>query len=316
MKYDQQVIDDVILLSRKGYSSREIASQLGISSKSTVNNILNRTNNVKSSVTPIEDAAKILVFDLETSAARVYAFGRNKQYISQSAVAQEGGKILTASWKWLGSDETFSYGNIADINQDDDSTVCAMLWELFEQADAVIAHNAANFDVKVLRTRCLANGLPDLPTVKVIDTLLMARKHFRFPSNRLDALGAYLGLGRKIDTGGIDLWIRVQEGSKEALEEMINYNIQDVDLLESVYYKLRGYGHSGTNFNAGQYYDDGKDHCAVCGSTNVAPTGRVAYTAVSAFEEVRCTDCGSVHRTRKAINSKEHRSTLAVKSLN
>lgn len=315
MKYSESIKQAVQSLSELGLSSRKIANELGIS-KSGVNDLLNRTNNSKSSVAPVESVAKILVFDLETSASKVYCFGRNKQYISQSAVSQEGGKILTASWKWLGSDETCSYGNIEEVLQDDDSTVCATLWELFEQADAVIAHNACNFDMKVLRTRCLANGLPDLPTVKVIDTLLMARKHFRFNSNKLDSLGAYLGLGRKIDTGGIDLWIRVQEGCDKSLQEMIAYNIQDVELLENIYYKLRGYGHSGTNFNAGQYYNDGKDHCAVCGSTNVTKTGRVAYTAVSAFEEVRCTDCGSVHRTRKAINSSDHRATLSVKSLN
>lgn len=315
MRYTEEQIQQIILLSRQGYSSREIASDLGVS-KSGVNYALNRTERSPAVVPPNTTGAKILIFDLETSAAKVYCFGRHKQFISQDAVVQEGGKILTAAWRWLGSDDVYSYANLDEIVNGKDETVCALLWELFEKADAVIAHNALQFDVKMLRTRCLANGLPDLPTVKVIDTLVMAKKHFRFPSNRLDALGAYLGLGRKIQTGGIDLWVRVQEGDADALNEMVVYNEQDVNLLLEVYLKLRGFGHAGTNFNAAHYIDDGEEHCASCGSTNVQETGRSIYTAVSEFAEVRCNDCGSVHRKRKALNSKEHRASLSVKSLN
>lgn len=309
MAYDQSVIQQIIQLSRQGYSSREIAEELKIGSKSTVNNILNKFKDVPEETT---DGPKILVFDLETSAAVSYAFGRHKVFLNSSNVVREGGRILTAAWSWLGSGVVESFSDIEQIKNNEDSNAVALLWELFNQADAVIAHNGLAFDVKMLKTRAVANGFSDLPSVKVIDTLQMARKNFRFPSNRLDELGAYLNLGRKNDTGGIELWIKVQQGDEQALKDMIAYNKQDVILLEKVYMKLRGFGHKGTTFNAALYYDDGEEHCAVCGSSDVELTGRKAHTAVSVFEEVRCNSCGSVHRKRKAINSKEQRVNISV----
>lgn len=313
--YNADQIQKIVELSRQGYTSREIATELGVS-KSGVNYLLNRT--VRSSTTelPSGSGAKILLFDLETSAAKVYCFGRHKQFISQDAVAQEGGKILTASWKWLGEDEVYSYSNRDEIIAGEDATVVGILYELFEQADAVVAHNGLNFDKKMLATRALVNGYGALPTVKHIDTLVMAKKNFRFPSNRLDHLGAYLGLGRKVDTGGIDLWVKVQEGCPVAIKHMVEYNEQDVLLLEQIYLKLRSFGHAGTNFNAGHYSDDSTPRCASCGSENIAETGKSVYTALSRFAEVRCGDCGAVHRKRETLNTPEDRAKLSLTILN
>ena len=310
MKYTQSIIEAVIALKDVGLSSRKIAKELGIS-KSGVNYLLARVNTKE---VP-SDKPKILVFDLETSAATVLAFGRNKQFISDDGVVNEGGKILTASWKWLGEEEVSYYANVDEILQDDDSSVCAVLWELFEQADAVVAHNALRFDVKVLRTRCLANGYPALPTVKILDTLIMAKKNFRFPTNRLNTLAQYFGFGSKNDTGGISLWRDVQAGDKEALKKMVDYNIQDVLLLEKVYLAIRSYGHSGSTFNYG-HYSKGVEVCPVCGSDSLQETGRSVSTAVSVFEEVRCGGCGAVHRRRKAVNTKEERAQIVVPILN
>lgn len=312
MKYTQDTIDNILELKRIGLSSRQIAAELGIS-KSGVNDLLNRKALSKKQKDPTKP--RILVFDLETSAATVLAFGRNKQFISDDAIVSEGGKILTAAWKWLGEEDVHYYANIDEIVMEDDSSVCAVLWELFEEADAVVAHNALKFDVKVLRTRCLANGYPALPTVKILDTLIMAKKNFRFPTNRLNTLAEYFGFGSKNDTGGISLWRDVQDGDENALEKMIDYNVQDVLLLEKVYIALRSYGHSGSTFNHG-HYSEGKEVCPVCGSDSIEPTGRKVSTAVSVFEEVRCGGCGSVHRRRQAINTKDQRSQIVVPILN
>lgn len=311
MQYTKEIKNAINKLSSQGLSSRKIASQLGIS-KSGVNNVL---SNSKTTEPNVKQGAKILLFDLETSAAEVLAFGRNKQFIGDDAILKEGGKILTMAWKWLGTDEILSIGNIDEIKEDSDLTNCCILWELFSEADAVIAHNANRFDVKVLNTRCLANGLPPLPTVKVIDTLVMSKKNFRFPTNRLNTLAQYLGVGAKMDTGGIELWKNVQGGSQEALDKMLDYNMQDVDILEKVYLKLRSFGHAGSSYNANHYNPD-QATCSVCGSTNLYNTGRTITTAVSVFEEIRCEDCGATHRTRKPVNSKEQRSNIILPTSN
>jgi hypothetical protein len=306
-KLSADFISNIYKLSDDGFSSRKISHIMGVS-KSTVNNYIamrDVTKGVKLQYNP-EDASfskkskvkaevgvkgkgpRILVYDLETAPALSYTFGRWKQNISEDGVHQEGGWIICASYRWLDEDDSYVIYSKSDIANKEDTGVVSKLWELYNEADVVIAHNALQFDHKVLQGRVLINNLPPLPSVKVIDTLVMAKKNFRLPSNKLDSLAEILGLGRKIQTGGIKLWVDVLSGDEEALEDMLDYCQHDTDLLCDVYLKLRSFG-TGSNFNASHYYDDNTTRCNVCGSSEIEPTGRVTYTDVSAFEEIRCT---------------------------
>lgn len=303
MKTSQQVVNDVIQFKELGISSRDIAAMLNIG-KSTVNDIYNRyieqrKKTDEKTEPAVKDGPKILLLDLETAPSLVATFGRYNQNIGQDNVLQEGGWILTAAYKWLGSDEIFSLSKSEDIGKCSDFAVCHDLLNLISKADAVIAHNGKAFDMKVLETRLLINKLKPLPKVKIIDTLLMARKNYKFNSNKLDSLGKILGLGGKSTHSGIKLWLEVLAGSEEALEKMIEYNVRDVDLLEQVYLKLISTGNVGSSFNAGHYYKDNDFHCPTCGSRNVVKTGNEVKTAVSVYDEVRCLDCGAASRTRK-----------------
>jgi len=267
----------------------------------------------KTVVALAQRGARILAFDLETSIPKVATFGRMKVFLNHENVIQEGGKIICASYIWIDAN---GVGQVQLINMtaeeianDDDSRICAELWELFNQADAVVCHNASTFDFPMLKTRCMMHGMPPLPTVKVLDTLIMARKNFRFPSNRLADLAAYLGLEAKKDAGGVKTWIDYQAGKQAAIDHMHFYCKHDTVLLVQVYLKLRNYGHTGSDFNAGLYVnaEEGTMLCTVCASP-VAKTGRFVYTSVSKFEELRCTSCGNVTRTRR--NLVEDRSRL------
>lgn len=158
-------------------------------------------------------------------------------------------------------------------------------------------HNCKNFDIKMLAARCLSNGLPPLPSVQVLDTLQMARKGFRFPSNKLDSLGEYFKIGRKVSHSGIKLWVDVQQGSTEAIGKMVEYCAQDVDLLYEVFVLLQKQGlASGVNFAA--YYDDSKTRCKSCGSDNLEFTGKQFTSNTGIFDEVHCKDCGASHRSK------------------
>lgn len=286
-----------------GSSSREIAEALGIS-KSGVNDFLS------SGEKPKQEGPRVLFLDLETAPATVVTFGRFNVNISQDHVIKEGHYILTAAWSWLDSDTVYRIQLTPDeAISGNDLDIAASLYEVIEEADIVIAHNAVKFDMPVIKTRLLANGLPPHKTVKILDTLKMA-KHFRFPSNKLDSIAAYLKLGRKVDTGGIDLWVRCINGDKEALDEMTEYNDHDVVLLKEVYNKLAAFNSGTANF--GNYYDDDKHHCPACGSTAVTETGNFVYTPVSKFEEVVCNDCGHRSRLRTAVNTKEQRKKALV----
>lgn len=308
--YTEQQKKQIRELANRDYSGRKIAAELGLS-KSGVNYYLASLDDVEQ---PKETTgARILVFDIETAAAEALTFGRFKINLGQDNIIKEGGWILCASYRWLGEDQVYTTALTQDeIYLADDSRIVGELWELYEQADAVVAHNAQQFDHKMLQARVAYCNYPPLPSVKVLDTLILAKKHLRLPSNKLDSIGEYFGLGRKVNHDGISLWKRVQAGDEEAMQEMLVYCKEDTELLTRVYLRLRAFGHLGSDFNAGIYHDDNAKRCRRCGSHNVAATGREVKTALSSFSEYRCGDCGAVQRDRESSTTKERRKGLLV----
>ena len=135
----------------------KLARILGLS-KSGVNDFLGRYNQRYIH----GNGPRICFLDLETSAALAYVFSRHKVFLNQDAIHTEGGKILVAGYRFLGEDKTKVLYNKSEIRQGEDYLICAQLWEIFNNADVVIGHNARQFDVKMLEVRCLANGLPPL----------------------------------------------------------------------------------------------------------------------------------------------------------
>lgn len=301
MKYTNETKRKIISLKNQGYSGRGIADALGLS-KSGVNSFI-------ASGEEVHIGPKILLLDIETSASLVYAFGRHKQFIHQDAVVQEGGVVLMAGYQWLHEGVTNVLVNKTEVRQGQDYTVVKAVAGLLEEADAVVAHNGRSFDVKMLQARALINGFEQLPTVHILDTLEMAKKNFRLSSNKLDSVGAVLGLGRKIQNSGIDLWIKVQQGDENALIEMVQYCEGDVDLLRDVFLELRSRG-LVSGFNAANYYHDNVPRCKTCGSDDIVETGRIVTTPTGRFEEILCNDCGSKQRKRNNLSTKEKRKSL------
>jgi ribosomal protein S27E len=162
----------------------------------------------------------------------------------------------------------------------------------------------------LIRTRMIKNGIRGLKKVKTIDTLKIARR-LKFNSNKLDSLGNYLGVGRKMKHEGIDLWIRCMKGDPKALNKMLAYNKKDVKLLEDVYLELRQFDTSPVNI--GMYYNDGKQHCPVCGSIHLQPTGNVVIAGASEYAEVECGNCGNISRTRSSTTTQAKRKLQLAK---
>lgn len=307
MKLNDSQKDWIQWYADLGYSSREIERRTGVS-KSAINYFLNGRETAKKSLPT--NGPRILLFDLESTPSIVAAFKRWKVNIGPESVIREGGHLLSACYKFLGDKKvTRLVLTPKEAKEGNDARIVAELYEAFEQADIVVGHNAGAFDVPLFKTRLLDNGMPPPKTVKVIDTLKIA-KTLKFNSNKLDSLGHYLEVGRKIPTEGMKLWLDCMNGDKEALKKMLDYNEQDVILLEDVYLRIRAFD---TNpVNAGQYHDDDKQHCPVCGSTDLTHTGNNVYTQVSQFDEVLCNDCGHRSRTRTPKNSKSQRSNLLI----
>ena len=240
---------------------------------------------------------KILVFDVETAPNLAYVWGQWEQNVIEHK--QEWYMLCWAA-KWLGEKKMYTskLNDYKLFNKDkqDDKLIIKDLWKLFNEADVIIGHNGDKFDIKKTNARFLFHGLLPPSPYKTIDTLKIARKYFKFNSNKLDDLGQHLGLGRKVKHEGFGLWLKCMNGVKSAWNKMIKYNKQDVVLLELVYDKFKPYM---TNHpNVGLYQN--KDYaCPNCGSLHLTKRG-FAMTKTNRYQRLQCQDCGSWSTETKA----------------
>lgn len=256
----------------------------------------------KSIVKDIKSSRKsrILIFDLETAPMSAYVWGRWNQNISLDATISEW-FILCWSAKWLYSDYIFSDRLTSEeaINEDD-SRIMKSLWALIDEADVIIAHNAKGADIKWMNTRFLLNGMNPPKPYHVIDTLEVAKREFKFSSNKLDALAGYFGIQHKLETN-FNLWKRCLKGEEEALYYMSEYNKVDVKILEEVYLNLRPWIKNHPNI--GNIRERDNNTCSYCSSREVELIeGKYYYTSVGKYPLYRCKRCGGVSRGRKSLN--------------
>jgi DNA polymerase elongation subunit (family B) len=227
---------------------------------------------------------KVLIYDLENTPNVSYTWGKYEQDVI--AFKQEW-YMLSWSAKWLGGQQItkglIDYPNFKKDKRDDKALVTD-LWKFFNEADVLIAHNGDRFDQKKSNARFIKHGLTPPSPYKTIDTLKIARRYFSFNSNKLDDLGEYLDVGRKVKTGGFDLWLGCMDGDEESWRLMKKYNKQDVLLLERIYQKLKPWiqNHPTDNF----------EDCPNCGSKNLIKQG-IKLTRTGKKQQLRCLDCGA-----------------------
>ena len=205
---------------------------------------------------------KRLFFDIETS-FNIGFFWRSgwKERIPPENIIKERA-IICISWKWEGEEEIHHL--TWDRNQCDKKMLIEFI-QILNTASEIIAHNGDRFDIKWLRTRCLFHRIQMFPAYNTLDTLKVSKSGFNFNSNKLDYIAKYLGVGEKINTGGIDLWKRViLDNNGEALEEMVTYCDQDVRVLEAVFNELNNFIKVKTNFAVAAGGE--KFECPECGS--------------------------------------------------
>lgn len=258
------------------------------------------------------DKARILLFDIETAPSIHYAWKRWEENASQDQVIEEG-YLLTWAAKWLGEDTIVSDA-IWDYKEDyqkdptNDKNVCKSLYDLINEADIIIGHNGDNFDKKTAYTRFLFHGFQPPKPTKTIDTLKVAKRCFKFPSNSLANLAKYFGLSDKIETGGFSLWKKCLEGNRESQQKMVIYNEQDVLTLEELYLKLRAWDDQHPNVTL--FDGDNVTKCVVCGSEKLKKLHKKVVTGVSAFDTYRCKDCGKVNRQRTSNLEKDKKESI------
>lgn len=234
-----------------------------------------------------------LFFDIETSYMQGWFWRPSyKTQITYEQVLKDSA-IICICYKWQGSDKI----HYLQWDKGNDKEMMDKFFKVIEQADEVVAHNGDYFDIKWIRTRFLIHGYSSMPHIKSIDTLQIARTKFNFQSNRLDAISKQIGIGGKLETGGIQLWHDIiQRNSTKAMKLMIDYCKKDVELLEKVYLKLEGFAKPKTHIGINSGGSD-KCDCPYCGEHKTHMIKREVSASGEVKPQMRCTQCNKYFYT-------------------
>jgi hypothetical protein len=188
---------------------------------------------------------RILLMDIETSTGTASFWG-NGLYRQNLIRMEQQPYMLSFAYNWLNEDQIHIHAlpeyKGYKTNKQNDYCLVKDLWQVLDEADIVIGHNIARFDVRKSNSRFLFHKLPPPSPYKEIDTLKIVRKYFALASNKLTDVCEFLGIGKKLDHYGIDLWFDCQKGDDaKAWRLMKLYNVHDVKILKALYLKIRGW---------------------------------------------------------------------------
>lgn len=224
---------------------------------------------------------KVLFYDIETTPNLAYVWGKYEQNVLSYESEWE---ILCFAYKWQGEKTVYCHRQ-----RGNDLSLTKKLWALFDKADVVIAHNGDAFDQKKVRARFVYYDFSPPSPVIEIDTKKIAKKYFKFNSNKLDDLGDHLKLGRKVTHEGFSLWLGCMNNKVKSWQKMMKYNKQDVVLLEKVYQRLRPWMIDHPNLSL---LDGSKRGCPNCSSYKVQKRGKtVTHRVVK--QRWQCQECGA-----------------------
>lgn len=256
----------------------------------------------------INRGPKVLIVDIETAPILARVWDIWDQNVGLNQIKSDW-FILSWSAKWLGSPKVIYQDQRNSKDLENDKPLLQAIWKLLDEADIVIWQNGKRFDHKKLNARFILNGMQPPSSYKQIDTLLIAKKHFGFTSNKLEYLSDKLCVKYKKQTkrkfAGFELWKECLAGNRKAWAEMQKYNMYDVLALEEVYHKLIPWDNS-IDFNL---YNDSDEIFCKCGSDDFTKRG-FFYSPSGKFQRYKCNDCGAETRSKENLFTKEKKKSL------
>lgn len=261
-------------------------------------------------IPPPKTGPKVLLYDIETAPILGFVWGLWDNNVALNQISSDW-HVLSWSAKWLHDDETkiMYMDQRNEKNIENDSNILKAIWNLLDQADVVITQNGKSFDQKKLNARFIMNGFQPPSSYRHIDTKLIASKHFKFTSNKLEYMTDKLCVKYKklkhAKYVGFEMWREVMLGNLDAWKEMELYNKYDVLSLEELYNKLIPWDNS-IDFNL---YHDNETNVCKCGSDDFAKNG-FYYTSAGKYQKHKCKDCGHETRSKENLFSKAKRKSL------
>lgn len=247
---------------------------------------------------------KILGLDIETAPAIAYIWSPKTRYVTSDKIISHGYTLCWAA-KWLDGE----YIKFRSIHHHTHEDMVMKMWELLDEADAVLHYNGSNFDIPRLNSDFIKMGLAPPSPYKEIDLLKTFRKKTGLMYKSLDEVAKFLGMGGKVSHKGMALWTGCMAGNEADWRVMKKYNIHDVNLMIDVYSRVLPW--IGGHPNVAIYEPDGQEgpHCPYCGSANVKANG-IERTQVLSYQRYRCTDCGANMKGRFTISAKDGRDNI------
>lgn len=233
----------------------------------------------------------ILIYDIETSPIVTEGWSMWQEPVRLI----EDWNIICFAYKWLGEKQTHFIANWHHTkNPKNDKKTATAIRDLFDEADIVIAHNGDKFDQKKSKARFLYHNLIPPSPYRSIDTLKVAKKEFALTSNRLDDIAKFLGLDGKLEHEGfMKMWDGIKAHNPKTQANMKKYNLQDVNLLEQVYLRLRPYTSNHPNLTVIAE----EQGCPKCLSNNIYKRGFV-FTNTGQYQRYQCKECGGWFQDR------------------
>jgi len=197
-----------------------------------------------------KDEASLFAYDIEQSANIIAAWG----VFEQNAIkVLQHRQTITVSWVWLGKvpkgeakSGTVSLPDFPMYDKDPYNNIQLIKFVLrkMEKAHIVAGHNNGKYDNKRINTDIIKHDLTPPPPHKIMDSLRVVRKYFGFNMNSLKALCEFLGLPRKIETGGYQLWddcalMDRSERCMKAWAKMSRYCAGDMTSWMALYLRIR-----------------------------------------------------------------------------
>jgi len=237
----------------------------------------------------VKNPLKILYLDIETSPCVGTFWNLWPKFIPTNQVTQPTSMLCWAA-KWEGNKDVY-------YRQEGDDDHVGRIHELLDEADVVVHYNGKAFDIKHLNREFAKAGLNPPSPYAQVDLLTAVRGTFKLPSNKLDYVCRYFGLGKKVEHAGIELWYGCMEDNEDDWKTMEKYCKRDVTLLPKLYKFMRPWIKSHPN--AGLATDANRPTCSTCGSTSLQSRG-VYRTKTQVYERWLCNNCHVWLRRRKA----------------
>jgi hypothetical protein len=239
--------------------------------------------------------SKILLLDIEMAPNVAHVWGIWDQNIGINQL-RESSYVMCYAAKWLGDSKMM----FDSVKKSGAKKMLTGIHKLLDEADAVIHYNGKRFDIPSLNKEFLLHNMFPPAPFKEIDLLTVARGRFRFVSNKLDYVAQSLGLGKKTEHSGHDLWVQCMAGVPKAWKLMEEYNKNDVILLEAVYERFKPWIKNHLNRNL---VENTELSCPTCNSSNFQRRG-YNLTATGKYQRYQCRACGNWFRDNKNLKEK------------